>query len=132
MVKRVLRHLQLEKVRQAGLHHRKVHLNKVVLDAADFCRGEDSFPIEAILANRHYFVRRCRPPLNVHGYKPSWILGEVVCSIVAITDRRHLKLKLNEFWIEELKQQVVSPLAIDLSQFKVFVMQRSEERRVGT
>src|SRR5580658_1438696 len=74
-------HLQLAKVRNAGLHQRQVHFHEVILYAADLCRAKNSRPIESALANRDNFATGRRPALNVHGNEAARVPGEVLCGV---------------------------------------------------
>ncbi len=51
------------------------------------------------------------------------IFGEIFGRIVAVADGGDLELELDEFRIEKFKEQVIRPLAIDLGQLKILVVE---------
>ena len=91
---------QLAKKRNAGCHHIQIHLDKIILDATDFRCGKDFLPIQTVLSDRHDFLGFRGPALHVHGNEASRIFREIFRCVVAVADRRDLKLELHQFRIE--------------------------------
>src|ERR1700677_970798 len=113
----------MAKIRNAGLHQRKIHLDEVVPDAAGLCRAEYFPPIESALPYRHYLARGCGPALNVHRNKAAGVFQKIFGGIISIADCGHLKLELDELWIEKLKEHVIGPLAINFGKLEVLVVE---------
>src|SRR5882724_8170879 len=96
-------HLDLKRaqVGDAGAHQIEVHLDEVVFDVGGFGGGEDFFPVEGVLADDGVGVLLEVPALDVHGDESGGIFDEVFGSVVAVSDGGNLKLKFDEFGIEE-------------------------------
>jgi hypothetical protein len=121
----------MAKIGNAGLHHVQIHFDEAILDAARLRSGEDPFPIEGALPHRCYFPGFRRPALHVHGNESTRVFGKAVGSVVALADRRDLKLELDELRIEKTKQQVVRAPAVDRRQLKTLIMKSLLDAGLG-
>ena len=91
--------LELMQIRNAGAHLLQIHFDEIVLDATDFCRGEDFLPVQGALSYGHNFLGFRRLALHMHGNEAAWILGEIFRGVVTLANGRYLKLEFDEFRI---------------------------------
>src|SRR6185437_2630073 len=123
--------LQMLQIGNAGLHERQSHFDEVIADAAGFGSGEDAFPVESSLPYGDYRFCLRVPALDVHGDEAAGVLHEVIGGIETIGDGGDLELKFDGQGIEELKEQVVSALAVDTGEFEVFVVKALNDAGLG-
>jgi hypothetical protein len=87
--------LETAKVGDAGFHQVEVHFHEIVLDPPGFCGGEDSFPVEAVLAHGDDFLCSRGPALDVHRKEAAGIFHEILGGVVAFADGGDLELKFD-------------------------------------
>ena len=81
-----------------------------------FFQSSESWPTGVI-----FLVVADQPCTCMEMNRPGYFV-KVFGRIVAAADSRDLELELDQFRIEKIEQQVISPLAVDRRKFEVFVV----------
>src|SRR5215471_1131953 len=116
------RDLELMQIRNAGAHLLQLHFDEIVLDAADFCRGEDFLPVQRALSYRHNFLGFRGPALHMHGNEATGILGKIFRGVVTLSNGRYLELEFDEVRIQKLEQNIVGSFAVHARKLELFVV----------
>ena len=67
----------------------------------------------------------------MHGNEAAGILRDVLRGVIALADRRALKLELHQLGIQQVEQQIVGPFAVDLRELEILVVKTLLDAGLG-